>query len=125
MDYINLQSEWIRNNNLKIGSKVKVVKTAASFEYGWGNDWVLRMDRFVGKVYPIYHFSGSAGITLDDDEENLSFDFPYFVLEPVDSVQVEVKSCKHECPRCSATLTRVRSYVYNVEIDKCPACGWC
>ena len=119
MDYKTKQNQWIKENNIKVGDKVKIVRSAMSYEYGWENVWISIMDKYIGKVFTIEpeSYTGNRGIMLGDAKHY----FPWFVLEPVN--KIEEKSCK--CPRCSATLTRVMSYVYNVEIDKCPACGWC
>ena len=123
------KEDWIRENNIKVGDKVRVVREPDPIEFSW---WIEAMDECVGLELGV----GDLGLLERDDditEESVflkytkdpfysGFWFPHFVLEKVSEQQPQKTDM---CPRCSATLTRVMSYAYNVEIDKCPACGWC
>ena len=61
------------------GDFVKVIRSAESFENGWGNSWVHPMNRHIGKVFEIQKVSDLDGMML----KGTCFSFPYFVLEKV------------------------------------------
>jgi len=74
--YIENQSKC----GLAIGDMVKVVRKSHSGENGWGCNWNLDMDEYVGQVLTITKICGDSGIMLND-----KFKFPYFILEKVSS----------------------------------------
>ena len=81
--YNERQKEFIKMHGLKVGSFVKVIGKADSYEDGWKNTWGgSRMENAVGNVFPINSFNGSVGIELGGDAGG--YDFPYWVLKPVD-----------------------------------------
>jgi hypothetical protein len=124
MDYQERQDDWVEKNNIKVGDKVRVLRKANDFEGGWYNIWNSGMDEFIGQESVITMISSIfLGIKLRCLRQTLYYSFPYSVLKKVSEQPQPQKN--DLCPRCSATLTRVRSYTYNEEIDKCPACGWC
>lgn len=73
--YIERQNEC----GLKVGDKVKVVRTALSKENGWGNAWVTDMDESVNKEFTIRKISEDGIRFVEDDY----FAYPYFILEKV------------------------------------------
>lgn len=69
-------SELQEESGLKVGDWVKVVRTAKSYENGWGAMWNPAMDDSVGKVFQIYDINVLYGVSKLG-----GFYFPYFVLE--------------------------------------------
>lgn len=91
-DYSYYQDLWIKNNSIKIGTPVRVMRIAESGELGWFELWVNGMDKQVNKVLKVVRFSVGIsnkgknkrqlknynyGIQLSD-----GFNYPYFVLYP-------------------------------------------
>jgi len=77
----DLYSKKQENCGLKIGDKVKVIKSADKNDNGWENTWVCEMDDMIDRYYKILNFDGSYGVQLRDPRHTRSFHFPYFVLE--------------------------------------------
>lgn len=82
LSYVERQSKWLADNNVKVGDKVRVVRKAQSREDGWGNAWVEDMDDWVGKVFKVDRIYSDDGIRLVDSHS--WWVFPYFVLEKVE-----------------------------------------
>jgi len=90
----NKKDKYIREQDrcgLKVGNKVKVVRSAEDHEDGWSNTWPEQMDEMIGKELEITKLS-FFGIQLDN-----RFSYPFFVLElmpgyPSDKVL--------KCPMC-------------------------
>jgi hypothetical protein len=68
-----------RGCGLKVGDKVKVIRTAEDFEQGWKNSWTGPMYRRVGQTCTITGDDAEYGFTMDS-----GFGYPYFVLEKVE-----------------------------------------
>jgi len=64
-------------SGLKVGDKVKVLRTANDQEDGWHNSWTTYMDKAVGNIYKIVDDNGKDGFELNLGNRC----FPYFVLE--------------------------------------------
>lgn len=82
------QEEWVRKNDIKTGTTVRVIRKAESHELGWGNNWISDMDACVGKTgwADLIEGFGDYGIVVRFDNDNADTDgllFPYFVLEKV------------------------------------------
>jgi hypothetical protein len=74
----NTELYKINPNDLHIGDKVKVIKTAKWLEQGWPLNWIPdEMDKNVGKVSYVKKVWDS-GIGLQDN-----YQYPWFVLEKV------------------------------------------
>lgn len=87
--YAKRQDEWCKANNIKIGDKVRVTRTAADYENGWGNVWgIPEMCAAVNKVYEIVDMHARNGIRLLFGKYNCWF--PYFVLEKVEEPEFKV-----------------------------------
>jgi hypothetical protein len=84
--YEKLQAKWIKLNNIKIDSKVKVIRTAGSGENGWNNTWTEDMSKNVNNVLNV------DGLTDNGIHMKEHFNYPYFVLEPVNSDSIEVET---------------------------------
>ena len=73
------QIAWVKDNDIKIGDKVRVVREADNYKDAWGNTWEYGIDPFIGKVYEVLKIK-EEGIILNHKG---CFLFPYFVLEKV------------------------------------------
>lgn len=78
MSYIELHKKI----GFKVGERVKVTAVAESQEKGWNNQWVMAMNRFVGKEGVITNDYMEHGLEIEFDEGKI-FRFPAFVLELV------------------------------------------
>lgn len=76
--------EQHKASGLKVGDKVKVLKSCKSYEKGWGNTWAEDMNSYVGKICTIFKDSGESGFKLERDNGEYGYCFPYFVLEKVE-----------------------------------------
>jgi len=79
--YVERQNQWVEQNDIKPGDKVKVLRKAERHEDGWKNSWVFRMDGIVGKIMKVEQGAGHSGILLYD--AGLMAACPFFVLEKV------------------------------------------
>ena len=74
--YEHNQAQWIADNGIKEGTFVKVLRKAGQDEEDW-DAWISDMDNYVGSFYEI------TEICPDGIELDLSYIFPYFVLEKI------------------------------------------
>ena len=84
--YTERQAEWIADNGIKRGDRVRVTRKANSYEQGWDNLWIQRMDEAVGKVGTVYNLVScfkEGGIEVNVPESGC-FSYPYFCLEKVE-----------------------------------------
>lgn len=84
--YTERQAAWVAENDVKPGTKVRVTRTAKSYEDGWGDYWMGDMDKYVGKKLTVNRTDGSSMHLLTGDEF-YCWNFPYFVLEVVKEPQ--------------------------------------
>jgi len=86
MNYAERQRKWMKENNVHVGDKVKVVRKADDYEDGWGDSWVEKMDEMFGGVYEIVEnddvIGEEDGLLLKFNKD-LDFHLPYFCLEVV------------------------------------------
>lgn len=80
--YEKRQAKWIKENNIKIGDHVRLIRAASSGEDGWPNEWPDKATRWVGKMLEVQGFN-EGNIRCLNLEEKDWFGFPYFVLEKV------------------------------------------
>ena len=80
--YEERQAEWIKENDIKVGDKVRIVRKARDNEGGWDNNWAPSMSDAVGKVGCVIEDPRASGIRVETDD--CSFAYPYFVLEKVE-----------------------------------------
>lgn len=94
--YEERQAEWGKANNIKIGDKVMVTRTATYHENGWRNVWdPTEMDAAVNKVYEIVDIHDRNGIRLPLGKYDCWF--PYFVLEKVEQKYVPFDFSDLDC----------------------------
>ena len=89
-DYNDREMNWIKEHGVKIGSIVRVVRSAVDYEDGWNNSWEPEMDEFVGCEWVVSSkydecaaYTEGAGIPLWKEDTVYLYRFPYFVLEVV------------------------------------------
>ena len=68
-------------SGIKVGDRVKVLRSAAGNEMGWFNSWDSGMDAAIGKEFIITEDRGVSGFHIPD----IGYRFPFFVLEKVSS----------------------------------------
>lgn len=88
MSYQSEQDAFVRRCNIKVGSKVKVIRTALSGERGWPNTWVSpEMNEAVGQTGFVSYIDeeGASGISVRFEPANAVSGcyFPFFVLKRV------------------------------------------
>ena len=90
-EYIARQMEWVTRNNVKLGTKVRVTRTAEDCEDGWCNGWISSMDKKVGKIGTVECGIGTIhGLSIAFDD-GACYDYPFFVLEVVEDKYVPAK----------------------------------
>lgn len=80
--YKEKQEQWIRENNIKIGDRVKIIKKSFNGNNGWNVYWAMFMNSAINKT----------GIITNIDNEGIEIDvtnigvwwFPYHVLKKVE-----------------------------------------
>lgn len=86
--YIENQREWVNKNNIKVGSKVKIIKKANSEEDGWGAYWNSFMDDSVNEIGVVTTINDKSnnniGIQVYLENKDNYYFYPYFVLEKVE-----------------------------------------
>lgn len=80
--YEQTQEQWIEENNVRVGDKVKILRTFEHHEMGVQNSCTREMHKLVGTTSRICAINGRRGITLEN-----GFQWPWFVLEKVESAQ--------------------------------------
>ena len=76
-----------RKSGIKVGDAVKVVRTAKSYEGGWGNTWEDEMSSLVDEDGIVTEDNGKDGFTVSIEDVTESgagpsiYGFPYFVIE--------------------------------------------
>ena len=91
--YIEHHIEWVKENNVKVGTTVRVTRTAEDYEGGWDNTWVSDMDENVGKIGTVSReIEPSHGLLIDfGTGDRVKYCYPYFVLEVVNDTYVPIK----------------------------------
>lgn len=74
---------WLKEHDLKVGDKVRIVRKAESHENGWHNSWASKMSEAVGAIGTLRDVGiDSLGLSVYCDKIG-TWSYPYFVLEPV------------------------------------------
>lgn len=82
MYYAERQCKWIKENDIKLGNKVRVIRETEDFEDGWSAFGEDEKDELVGKVFTIQEIDEHRGIGCLVCPKYLRF-FPYFILKKV------------------------------------------
>jgi hypothetical protein len=83
--YVELQKQWVKLNDLKVGDEVKVISKAEDLQMGWGTYWVDTMDDYILSTCEVSGISEHFGLKL-----NYRW-FPFFVLQKVEKKPMIVK----------------------------------
>jgi len=78
MNFQESQRRWIKENNLREGDKVKILRSFKYNEMGYNNDCALTMKRMVGETCVVANVLQDGGICIN------GFYWPWFVLEKVE-----------------------------------------
>jgi len=93
--YQHLQASWVRDNNVKVGDTVKVLRAPTTpEELGYGGLEVGEKRRYVGRTFEIIGL-GMLGIknlavVLDVPDSRFNC-FPFFCLEVVKKAESKIK----------------------------------
>lgn len=84
--YEALQKTFIKYNNLKVGDKVKVLRSAVNKEQGWDGIWTDSMDSLIGRTLQFRSVIRiDKGLALQTFEvPRVCYGLPFFVLEKVE-----------------------------------------
>ena len=77
--YKERQAEWIKENNLKPGDKVRILRKTEDYENGWQNGWTHSMEGSIGEICTVIEDCGCDGIEVKSSQG--TWGYPYFVLE--------------------------------------------
>ena len=80
--YGERQAEWVKNHDVKVGDRVRLIRAASNEEDTWPNVWPDKANEWVGKILKVREIS-EVGIACYNPEAGDWFGFPYFVLEKV------------------------------------------
>lgn len=85
MSYAEKQAEFIKRCNIKLETKVKVIRKATSRENGWATVWMRGMDDAVGHVGVVKSSNPTHGFELYFENGSIGshYFYPYFVLKRV------------------------------------------
>jgi len=91
--YLHRQTEWVTQNDVKAGTKVRVTRIAKDNEDGWNNGWVGQMNNYVGKVGTVmWGLDTPYGLSIKFEEGGTAYGYPFFVLEVVKDTPAPTKS---------------------------------
>ncbi len=97
-----LFKKWIKDNDIKVGDIIKVLRKPTDFEEEnvWRGVWRPWMDKFIGEKVEILEFETDGninylGLKHNDYPQNI-FHVPYFILEKVE-VKKEFKYTWENC----------------------------
>lgn len=82
--YEDRQAEWVKENNIKVGDWVKIVRKFSRGEDGFGYCFIdKKMEILIGKICKINSID-IHGIYVYDEDESDCYLWPYFCLEKVE-----------------------------------------
>ena len=80
--YAKKQKQWIKNHNIKVGDKVRIIRKTNPRENGWEIHWISSMDDTVKKIGIITKIN-NWGIKISV-ENTIGLWYPYHVLKKVE-----------------------------------------
>ena len=80
--YAKKQKQWIKNHNIKVGDKVRIIRKTNPQENGWEIHWVSPMNDTIKKIGIITKIN-NWGIKISV-ENAIGYWYPYHVLEKVE-----------------------------------------
>ena len=92
MSYSEQQKQWLKANNIEVGSKVKIAATLREGDdgekFGWAVHWSSSMSKNNDKIGTVVDIDSDTGIQVKIQGSE-DFWYPYFVLETVGDPQLE------------------------------------
>lgn len=79
-EYRAAQEKWLKDNGLKVGDKVRVVKKVEGYANGWTDVWSGYMTKEVGKIGTIVRDEFSGGLVVNTGCGR-NYRYPFFSLE--------------------------------------------
>ena len=79
-DYAAAQREFVRFHDLKVGDKVKILRTSTQGELGWQAGWHPDMNDRVGETLPMRRITPDGIVVIGN---GASWKYPFFVLEKI------------------------------------------
>ena len=79
--YEERQAKWVKDNNVKVGDRVRILRKAEDHEDGWGDVWTVGCSVGCGEIVDI---NNKYGIRVCMDDTPWTSWYPYFVLEKVE-----------------------------------------
>jgi len=122
MDYVERQKEWVKENNIKVGDKVKVVSEAEDGQDGWDTCWAKGMTGMIGGEYEIEDINDKYGFHIFQNSVE-DFYFPFFCLEPIAQPEEIEKPRDNDLLREEPTeseLELIHNTIYHIT---CPSDG--
>lgn len=83
MKYAERQKQWVAEHGVEIGSVVKVVRRATSYQEEWGTTWEPQMDETLGEIGEVETIDDSLGLAVRF-ANRAAWYLPFFVLEPTE-----------------------------------------
>lgn len=115
--YAERQAEWIKENDIKIGDKVRVTRKTKNGEDGWKGTWAKPMDSCINLVCDVEDID-DLGIRCD------LFYFPYFVIEKVTPKYVPFDLSKEEDRDIIRDKWLIKLYCGNFAKEECKVVGF-
>jgi len=117
MTYRERQDDWVKDNDIKIGDLVKILRKAGTREDGWKNSWIPSMNSRVGEIGVVKGFGClGEGIRIEVFNDKSSIcDYPFFVLEKVTEVPIPKGVIIR---KNTGDVVVVHSYCYNILSDR-------
>lgn len=80
--YEERQAEWVKNHDVKVGDRVRLIRAASGGEDAWPNVWPCAADGWIGNILRVKDIASQNIVCYNPDSDDW-FGFPYFVLEKV------------------------------------------
>ena len=80
--YEDRQAKWVKENGIKIGDHVRLIRAASSGEDAWPNVWPRTADGWIGNILRVKDIASQDIVCYNPDADEW-FGFPYFVLEKI------------------------------------------
>ena len=80
--YEDRQAKWVKENGIKIGDHVRLIRAASSGEDAWPNVLPCTADGWIGNILRVKDIASQDIVCYNPDADEW-FGFPYFVLEKI------------------------------------------
>jgi hypothetical protein len=90
--YAKAHAAWLEMTGLKVGDKVRVMRSAKDYEHGCPWSWSEQKEKNVGKVLEVYNideFTALPGVRAGCCPLSDGNYYPFFILEVVEQKKEE------------------------------------